>query len=112
MRDAVPCILHNRFYGRIAEQADCHEEGILQAIKRNADGLLMVSGERIWSEVRKILEGRFSRELMKTMLSLGIGPNIGKWILPLIITGLNICSINMYFVDTIVFSLLWVSRIK
>lgn len=75
----------DRFYGRIAEQADRHEEGILEAIKRNAGGLLMVSGERIWSELRKILEGKFAGDLMKTMLFLGMGPHIGKLDLPLII---------------------------
>jgi tRNA nucleotidyltransferase (CCA-adding enzyme) len=68
----------NRFYGRIAEQANCHEEKTLEAIKSNADGLLRISGERIWSELRKILEGNFAGDLMKVMLSVGIGPYIGK----------------------------------
>jgi len=68
----------NRFYGRIAQQAECHEEKTLEAIKANADGLLRISGERIWSELRKILEGNFAGDLMKVMLSLGIVPYIGK----------------------------------
>lgn len=68
----------NRFCGRIAEQTDRHDEKTLEAIKSNADGLLRISGERIWSELRKILEGNFARDLMKVMLSLGVGPNIGE----------------------------------
>jgi tRNA nucleotidyltransferase (CCA-adding enzyme) len=68
----------NRFYGRIAERANCHEEKTLEAIKCNAEGLLRISGERIWSELRKILEGNSAGDLMKVMLSLGVGPCIGK----------------------------------
>jgi tRNA nucleotidyltransferase (CCA-adding enzyme) len=68
----------NRFCGRIAEQTDCHEDRILKAIRLNAGGLGMISGERIWSELRRILEGNFAGNLVKTMLSLGIGPHIGK----------------------------------
>ncbi|PNF36518.1 CCA tRNA nucleotidyltransferase 1, mitochondrial [Cryptotermes secundus] len=75
--DYLRILRYFRFYGRIAEQADRHEEGIFEAIERNAGGLLRVSGERIWSELRKILEGKFAGDLMKSMLSLGIGPHIG-----------------------------------
>lgn len=68
----------NRFYGRIAERTDCHEDMTLKAIRLNAGGLGRISGERIWSELRRILEGSFAGDLVKTMLSLGIGPHIGK----------------------------------
>lgn len=75
--DYLRILRYFRFYGRIAEQANCHEEKTLEAIKSNADGLLRISGERIWSELRKILEGNFAGDLMKVMLSVGIGPYIG-----------------------------------
>ena len=81
MRDSANIMsgpVPNRFCGRIAQQADCHGEKTLEAIKSNADGLLRISGERIWSELRKILEGNFAGDLMKVMLFLGIGPYIGK----------------------------------
>jgi tRNA nucleotidyltransferase (CCA-adding enzyme) len=71
-------MVSNRFYGRIAERTDCHEDSTLKAIKFSAHGLGKISGERIWSELRRILEGNFAGDLMKTMLSLGIGPHIGK----------------------------------
>lgn len=71
-------MLPNRFYGRIAEHADCHDDRTLKAIRLNADGLGRISGERIWSELRRILEGNLAGDLVKTMLSLGLGPPIGK----------------------------------
>jgi tRNA nucleotidyltransferase (CCA-adding enzyme) len=71
-------VVPNRFYGRIAQQANCHQEETLEAIRSNAEGLLRISGERIWSELRKIMEGNFAGDLMKVMLSLGIGNYIGK----------------------------------
>jgi tRNA nucleotidyltransferase (CCA-adding enzyme) len=75
--DYLRILRYFRFCGRIAQQADCHEEKTLEAIKSNAEGLLRISGERIWSELRKILEGNFAGDLMKVMLSLSIGPYIG-----------------------------------
>lgn len=104
--------MHNRFYGRIAEQADRHEEGILEAIKHNAGGLLRVSGERIWSELRKILEGKFAGDLMKVMLSLGIGPHIGKLDLPLIIChgSYYACFIDMYSAGSKIFFIVGITH--
>lgn len=66
-----------RFYGRIADHADCHEEETIEAIKKNVDGLERISGERIWTEWSKILEGRFGGELTVKMLSCGVAPYIG-----------------------------------
>lgn len=54
-----------------------HEETTLQAIHDNVTGLKGISGERIWVEFRKILEGNFAGELVLTMLEVGIGPYIG-----------------------------------
>jgi tRNA nucleotidyltransferase/poly(A) polymerase len=71
---------YHRFYGRIAEQPDNHDEGTLRAIGENLTGLEKISGERIWLELRKILEGRFAGDLVKTMVSLGVSPYIGMLI--------------------------------
>ncbi|XP_069681906.1 CCA tRNA nucleotidyltransferase 1, mitochondrial isoform X2 [Periplaneta americana] len=75
--DYLRILRYFRFYGRIAEHANCHEERTLQAIKENVDGLSGISGERIWSELERILRGNFAGDIMKIMLSLGIGPHIG-----------------------------------
>lgn len=75
--DYLRILRYFRFYGRIAKGPDCHEADILQAIKENVDGLKNISGERIWTELSKIVCGRFNGSVMATMLKLGIGPYIG-----------------------------------
>ncbi|KAJ9601542.1 hypothetical protein L9F63_000285 [Diploptera punctata] len=75
--DYLRILRYFRFYGRIAEQSDNHEENTLEAIRHNAAGLEIISGERIWTELRKILEGRFAGELVKIMISLGLNSYIG-----------------------------------
>jgi tRNA nucleotidyltransferase (CCA-adding enzyme) len=67
-----------RFYGRISESPNNHETETLACIKKNAEGLRIISGERIWMELKKILMGKFSGELLKTMLHLGLGQYMGK----------------------------------
>lgn len=67
----------SRFYGRIAIEPNKHEEDVLQAIRDNVDGLQGISGERIWMELKKILEGNFVGDLMLIMVDVGIGPYIG-----------------------------------
>lgn len=68
-----------RFYGRIALEPNKHEEITLEAIRNNVSGLKGISGERIWMELKKILEGNYAGELMITMLENRIGPYIGKY---------------------------------
>ncbi|XP_047114688.1 CCA tRNA nucleotidyltransferase 1, mitochondrial [Schistocerca piceifrons] len=75
--DYLRILRYFRFYGRIAEHPDKHEEKTLEAIRINAEGLARISGERIWSELHKILEGNYGGDLMLKILSLGIGPYIG-----------------------------------
>jgi len=41
-------------------------------------GLSRISGERIWSELKKILEGNFAGELIKTMVEVGVPQFIGN----------------------------------
>ncbi|ALC45499.1 CG2100, partial [Drosophila busckii] len=65
--DYLRTLRYFRFYGRIAENAHSHEKDILEAIKANGDGLARISGERIWSELQKILVGNYGRELLLEM---------------------------------------------
>lgn len=62
-----------RFYGKIAQQPNDHNEATIRAIKENVDGLEIISGERIWSEWSKILSGNYAKELTLKMLECGIG---------------------------------------
>ncbi|XP_056636462.1 CCA tRNA nucleotidyltransferase 1, mitochondrial isoform X2 [Diorhabda sublineata] len=75
--DYLRILRYFRFYGRIALEPDKHEEETLKAIKDNASGLQNVSGERIWMELKKILEGRFAGELMVVMVENSLAPYIG-----------------------------------
>ncbi|XP_071453957.1 CCA tRNA nucleotidyltransferase 1, mitochondrial [Hetaerina americana] len=75
--DYLRILRYFRFYGRIASGPCNHEEEILSAIKENLEGLNRISGERIWSELKKILTGNYAAEIMCTMLDIGISPYIG-----------------------------------
>ncbi|XP_023934768.1 CCA tRNA nucleotidyltransferase 1, mitochondrial isoform X2 [Bicyclus anynana] len=75
--DYLRIMRYFRFYGRIAEKANNHDQNTLDVIKANVDGLQNVSGERIWMELKKTLQGNFAGDLLKTMLNVGIGQYIG-----------------------------------
>lgn len=68
-----------RFYGKIAEEPDKHEEETLKVLSENVEGLQNISGERIWIELQKMLSARFGGSLLKTMLKVGVGKYIGKY---------------------------------
>jgi tRNA nucleotidyltransferase (CCA-adding enzyme) len=76
--DFLRILRYFRFYGRIATQADQHDIETLHTIKSNARGLGQISGERLWVEVKKILEGKFAGELMLKMIECEISKFIGK----------------------------------
>ena len=82
--DYLRILRYFRFYGRLSLDPDNHDQDTLKAISSNISGLKNISGERIWSELNKILIGSHSCELMKKMLHLGIGPFIGKFFFILI----------------------------
>lgn len=65
--DYLRILRYFRFYGRVAENPDSHEEKTLKAIHDNVAGLERISGERIWSELKKILQTRFAGELVRKM---------------------------------------------
>lgn len=76
--DFLRILRYFRFYGRIATSADNHDPETLKTIANNAEGLQRISGERIWVELKKILQGNFAGELMKTILDCKIAPHIGE----------------------------------
>ena len=73
--DYLRILRYFRFYGRIVEPREgsaasgdiCsikpHEPETIQSIKRNAEGLSRISGERIWTEWKKILSGRYGDQV-------------------------------------------------
>uniref|UniRef100_A0A0N5CD18 PolyA_pol domain-containing protein n=1 Tax=Strongyloides papillosus TaxID=174720 RepID=A0A0N5CD18_STREA len=66
--DFLRILRYFRFYGRIADKPNDFDPNILDSIKRNAYGLGDISGERIWTELKKIAVGRFASPVMKVML--------------------------------------------
>lgn len=75
--DYLRVLRYFRFYGRIAEQPDAHDEATIAAIKENMHGLSAIAGERIWSEWSKILCGNFAKHLTLKMLECGIARYVG-----------------------------------
>lgn len=75
--DYLRILRYFRFYGRIATCPDSHDAQTLDAIQRNAEGLGKISGERICMELKKILVGHFSKDIVLRMLDLGVGSYIG-----------------------------------
>ncbi|XP_029173206.1 CCA tRNA nucleotidyltransferase 1, mitochondrial isoform X1 [Nylanderia fulva] len=75
--DYLRILRYFRFYGRIMDNPDQHDEATIKAIKENVDGLSLISGERIWSEWSKILTGNFGLELTLKLLECGSGKYIG-----------------------------------
>ncbi|KAL5236418.1 hypothetical protein ACI65C_003828 [Semiaphis heraclei] len=75
--DYLRILRYFRFYGRLATAPNLHDEYILQAIREKGSGLQFISGEQIWSELHKILEGNYGPDIMKTILNLGLSSYIG-----------------------------------
>ncbi|KAJ8674279.1 hypothetical protein QAD02_005541 [Eretmocerus hayati] len=75
--DFLRILRYFRFYGRMAEVAENHDEQTISAIKNNAEGLGQISGERIWMEWSKILSGNFHRELTQKMIECGCSTYMG-----------------------------------
>lgn len=75
--DFLRILRYFRFYGRIAREPSKHDVETLRAIRDNAEGLARISGERIWSELQKIVIGNFGCELVQEMISCGLGPHCG-----------------------------------
>jgi len=75
--DYLRILRYFRFFGRIAPSSEGHEEETLTAIRNNVSGMSRISGERIWTEWKKILVGNHGGELTELMVNLGLAPYIG-----------------------------------
>lgn len=73
--DFLRILRYFRFQGRTRKPQWDNET--LSVIKRNVDGLNQISGERIWMEMGKILEGNFSKEILEKMKLTGVDNVIG-----------------------------------
>ncbi len=73
--DYLRILRYFRFQGRTATPN--FDKDTLEAIKKNAPGLKQISGERVWMEMRKILEGDHTVELLKKMVETGVDKAIG-----------------------------------
>lgn len=76
--DYLRILRYFRFYGKIAASPDKHEVETLKIIKANAEGLQRISGERIWVELKKILQGNFAGNLMMNIIDCGLSHYIGN----------------------------------
>jgi tRNA nucleotidyltransferase (CCA-adding enzyme) len=70
--------LFQRFFGRFALDDATHDEETLKAIRDNASGLRGIAGERLWTELKRIAEGRNAGSVLKVMLEQNIGQYLGK----------------------------------
>ncbi|KAJ8723866.1 hypothetical protein PYW07_007846 [Mythimna separata] len=75
--DYLRILRYFRFYGKIADNPNNHDENTLRVLKENVRGLQNISGERIWVELKKMLQGNFAGSLLKTMLDVGVAEYIG-----------------------------------
>lgn len=73
--DYLRILRYFRFQGRL-DQPNFDKE-TLRKIEKAAPGLSQVSGERIWMEMSKILEGNNRNAILTTMETTGVLENIG-----------------------------------
>lgn len=74
--DYLRILRYFRFYGKIADHPACHDSKTLTIIRDNAMGLERISGERIWNETKKILQGNFAGELLLQMIECGLAKSM------------------------------------
>lgn len=65
------------FYGRICETAHNHDPETIDAICQNIDGLQRISGERIYGELKKIMQGKHGIDLLAKLIDCGAARYIG-----------------------------------
>ncbi|CAI5450850.1 unnamed protein product [Caenorhabditis angaria] len=65
--DYLRILRYFRFFGRISNTSE-HEDDTILAIIENKDGIKGISGERIWTELKKIVIGRMASEVIYTMI--------------------------------------------
>jgi len=89
--DYLRILRYFRFYGRISDQPDNHQDVTLAAIKDNVSGMEYISGERVWSELKRILTGNHAVAIARTMQEVGLNRHMG---LPDNETGLNLLEMD------------------
>ncbi|XP_003737823.1 CCA tRNA nucleotidyltransferase 1, mitochondrial [Galendromus occidentalis] len=75
--DYLRILRYFRFYGRLAVDENAHDASTLEAIRLNTDGLASVSGERLYTELQKIVDGRFHHSMIRLMAELGVLQYLG-----------------------------------
>ena len=76
--DYLRILRYFRFYGKIAEQPDKHDQATLEIIRDTAEGLRRIAVERVWVEVAKILTGNYAASLLQLMDELTVSKCIGE----------------------------------
>ena len=76
--DYLRILRYFRFYGRIVPDEGRHDKHTLGVIKELAEGLNMVSVERIWNEMAKVLVGNHAPHLVRLMYELGVAKHISE----------------------------------
>lgn len=76
--DYLRILRYFRFYGKIALEADNHNQTTLSVIQECSDGLRKIAVERIWMEMSKILTGNHTPDLLRRMYELKVSQCIGK----------------------------------
>uniref|UniRef100_A0A8R1UQF2 Hpo-31 n=1 Tax=Pristionchus pacificus TaxID=54126 RepID=A0A8R1UQF2_PRIPA len=66
--DYLRILRYFRFFGRISCEGAAHEKETIEAIKENKDGLKIVSPERIWVEMKRIVIGREAPAVIRVMI--------------------------------------------
>lgn len=75
--DYLRILRYLRFYGRVAVDPDDHESETLAAIKENGRGLAAISGERIWTELKKLVCGNHVADLLELIYDLELAQYLG-----------------------------------
>ena len=75
--DYLRILRYFRFFGRLGTDPNAHEADTIAAVTENAAGLDMITGERIWSELKKILGGRHAAEILTKMVECKLFPHMG-----------------------------------
>lgn len=75
--DYLRILRYFRFFGRLGTDPNAHEADTIAAVTENAAGLDMITGERIWSELKKILDGRHAAEILTKMVECKLFPHMG-----------------------------------
>ena len=78
MEDYLRILRYFRFYGRIVPVVGRHDKDTLEAIRELAEGLSVISVERVWMEVARILVGNHAPHLVQLMYELGVAKHISK----------------------------------